>query len=407
LILDAVPDAPCAAHVVDDVVRLIDIAPTIADYADVSFPSSGLSLRPFVEGQAQPPRIAYAETLFPYYHLGWSVMTMAQDTQRRVEKGLDARASLWKSAKKSLPTAELLAEMDARFGSTIPTPGAVSTAQQEALQSLGYMSGNEAPKQDVDPRDHIHVLSSLFQAQDLPYEESIPVLQTLINQHPSMIHAYTSLTLQYVQAGEIEKALAETEKALRILPSETQNLNNAAMLARQLKQYDKALAFVQAMRVAAPTDVRSYRIETAIYVDQENPKLVIKTANAGLELAPHDPNLHYLISLAYIFEEQPQQSLVHLEQAQRHHSQAKDISLWKGIAYEKIGDVDRAVQFYELATQELPKDLRAWARGGVLLADHNRCAQARRFLSNAVLRGAPPDARMKEALKQCPASATP
>ena len=100
LILAPVKDAPKAGYVVDDVVRLIDIAPTIADYAGVDFSSSGLSLRPFVEGKPQSSRIAYAETLFPYYHLGWSSMTMVQDAQRRVEKGLDARALLWKSSQK-------------------------------------------------------------------------------------------------------------------------------------------------------------------------------------------------------------------------------------------------------------------------------------------------------------------
>ena len=81
--------------------------------------------------------------------------------------------------------------------------------------------------------------------------------------------------------------------------------------------------------------------------------------------------------------------------------------MWKGIAYEKLGDVQRAVESYEQATQDLPKDLRAWARGGVLLAEDNQCKEARRFLSNAVLRGAPPDARMKKALQKCPPAATP
>ena len=407
LILDPVQDAPKAGYVVNDVVRLIDIAPTIADYAEVSFSSSGLSLRPFVEGKPQPSRIAYAETLFPYYHLGWSSMTMVQDGQRRVEKGLDARASLWQSAQKTLPTSALLDEMSTRFGGEIPTPGAVTSSQQEALQALGYMSGPEAAKQEIDPRDHIHVLSALFQAQELPHEQAIPALHDLIKTYPNMIHAYTALTLQYVQAGKIEDAFIQTEKALRLFPSETQNLNNAAMLARQLGRLDEALAFVEAMRVASPTDVRSYRIETAIYVDQDNPKAVIKTAKAGLELASEDPNLHYLISLAYIFEEKPQKALEHLTLAQKHHSMAKDLSLWKGIAYEKMGDVQRAVESYDQATQDLPKDLRAWARGGVLLAEHNQCKEARRFLSNAVLRGAPPDSRMKEALQKCPPADTP
>ena len=140
---------------------------------------------------------------------------------------------------------------------------------------------------------------------------------------------------------------------------------------------DEALAFVQAMRVASPTDVRSYRIETAIYVDQDNPQKVIQTANEGLKLAPEDPNLHYLISLAYIFEEQPQKALEHLMLAQKHHSLAKDLSLWKGIAYEKMGDVQRAVESYDQATQDLPKDY-AHGQEVVYSCEDNQCREARR-----------------------------
>ena len=45
----------------------------------------------------------------------------------------------------------------------------------------------------------------------------------LIEQYPNMIHAYTALTLQYVQAGKLEEAFAQTETALAFFPSETQN----------------------------------------------------------------------------------------------------------------------------------------------------------------------------------------
>ena len=156
------------------------------------------------------------------------------------------------------------------------------------------------------------------------------------------------------------------------------------------------------MRASNPNDIRSYRIETAVHVAREDSKAVIDSATKGLEKAPNDPNLHYLISLSYVFTEQPEKALVHLQQARENRSFAKDISLWEGIAHEKMGAVESAVQAYEKATQEMPKDIRAWARGGVLLAEKNRCAEARRFLSNAMGRGAPVDSRMKEALQQCP-----
>ena len=402
--LTPVQNAPTAAMVVEDVVRLIDVASTIADYTGASFSSSGLSLRPFVDGKEQPSRVAYAETIFPHYQLGWTPLKMAQDDLRRVEEGVFAKAKLWKSGKQSLPTTELLLEIKKRFGTEIPVPGAVSSTQQEALAALGYMAGNNLskPQKELDPRDQIHVFSDLFRAESLSPKESIPVLRELIVSNPYMIHARTALALQFVQQGALEDALHETEEALSLRPSDPQNLNNAALLARQLKQYDKALSFARAMRASSPTDVRSYRIETAIHVDQERPDAVIESAPAGLVLAPNDPNLHYLISLAYIFAEQYQDALLHLAKAKENRSQAKDISLWQGIAYEQLVDVNKAVFFYDQATQDMPQDLRAWARAGVLLAEHARCVEARRFLRNAILRGASPDTRMQGALLKCP-----
>ena len=34
--------------------------------------------------------------------------------------------------------------------------------------------------------------------------------------------------------------------------------------------------------------------------------------------------------------------------------------MWLGIAYERIGEVDVAIQYYEKATKELVSDLRPW-----------------------------------------------
>ena len=400
--LSPVVDAPSAGLVIEDVVRSIDIAPTIADYVGAEFSSSGLSVRPLIEGRRQSQRIAYAETLFPYYQLGWSPLSMVQDQQRRVEEGLYQKTFLWETGKETLPTIQLLDEKKLRFGTNIPIPGAISSTQQEALQALGYLANSDMPKQDIDPRDQIHIFSNLSHIQTMAPKEAISALQNLIKEHPNMIHARTALALQFVGINDVESAMRETKAALAIMPSDPQNLNNAALLAQQQKKYDEALSFVHAMRIASPTDVRSYRIETAIHVEREDSSSVIASASAGLTLAPSDPNLHYLISLAYIFSEDPVKALHHLEQAKKNYSQAKDISLWQAIAYEKQQQVDQAIAHYEQATQDMPNDLRAWARAGVLLAEHNKCPEARRFLKNAILRGAPIDKRMKEALQICP-----
>ena len=53
---------------VDDVVRTVDIVPTILDYAGLEVPPAfdGLSLRPLIEGTSDAPRIAYADQINGY-----------------------------------------------------------------------------------------------------------------------------------------------------------------------------------------------------------------------------------------------------------------------------------------------------------------------------------------------------
>ena len=86
-------------------------------------------------------------------------------------------------------------------------------------------------------------------------------------------------------------------------------------------------------------------------------------------------------------------------QAKEHHSQATDISLWLGIAHERIGNTDIAVQQYEKATKELISDLRPWVLISQLLAENGRCAEAQPWLINAGKRGAMAMQEFQQALQ--------
>ena len=101
------------------------------------------------------------------------------------------------------------------------------------------------------------------------------------------------------------------------------------------------------------------------------------------------------------FEEQFEDSLHHLNEAQKNRSIAKDLSLWKAIALERKGDIDGAKKWYEQASLELGGDLRPWAMGGVMLASKGRCREAKSFLINAAKRGAHRDPKIAEAIRTC------
>ena len=76
-----------------------------------------------------------------------------------------------------------------------------------------------------------------------------------------------------------------------------------------LREFDRAMAYAEQMIALNTEDARGYRLACAVSVDREDPNAVITYGIQGIEKAPNDPNLHYLVALAYIFTEQPQKGL--------------------------------------------------------------------------------------------------
>ena len=401
--LEPVPDAPKAAHVVNTGVSLVDIAATIAAHLELQFVSDGRSLLPALQMEPLKPVTVYSETLFPAYHYGFHPLTALQTGEKRVELGVWDHGERWTTGD-PMPVSEADNDQNRQFfGTEIPQPSPPIGEQGSALAALGYIADSvtlqleEAP----DPRDLIHVVSQIQMAQLESPDIAIPKLEAILSEYPLLVDARLSLSLKYTEAGQLDLALAECAFILDTYPMQTTVLNNAAILSRQLNQPKAALAYAERLIEINASDPRGYRIAAAIHVDAEAPAQVIAVAEAGLVHAPDDPNLLYLLGLAYIFENKPAQSLPHLKSAQQHGSRAGDISLWLAIATERSGDVDGAIALYEKAAQKMTGDLRPWVFGGLMLANANRCSEAESFLVNAARRGAIADPTVQAALKKC------
>ena len=401
--LEAVPDAPKAAHVVDTAVSGVDIAATIAEHVGLAFQSDGRSLMPAIRQESLESQTVYAETLFPAYHYGFHPLTALQTDDRRVEIGAWARAEKWTTGKKIRVSDATLARSRQFFGDEIPQPAPPLGEQASALAALGYIADSVPLDLDgaPDPRDLIDVVSQIQLAQGEEASVAIPKLLAILESHPLLVDARLGLSLKYTEAGDLDSALAACETILESYPMQTTVLNNAAILARQLKRPKEALAYAERLMAINANDPRGYRIAAAIHVDAEAPKEVISIAEAGLKQAPEDPNLLYLLGLAYIFERQPAKAIPLLKAAQQHGSRAGDISLWLAMATERSGEIDQAISLYEKAAQKMTGDLRPWVFGGIMLVNANRCAEAKSFLVNAARRGAIADPTVQAALQKC------
>lgn len=411
--LAPVPDAPRAARVVEDPVSLVDLAPTIGDLLGAPTPAGGdgRSVAGLVRGESLAPRPVAAETWYPYFHLGWAGLTMAQDQRFRVELGTYASTHDWtadpmglRASREPNPaTAALLALATATRGEGVPTPGALSAEQIAALTALGYLSETMvAPAQPADPRDQIAVLTELRAAElETDKRRALARLYKLLDANPELVDAWLELSLVHAGLGDLGAALADAESALRVSPQHTSALFNASSLALQLERFDEALRYARQIQAINPKDARGWRLETAVHVRQKNAAEVIRAGGRGLDVAPTDPNLHYLVGLAEVEAGDPARAYDHFQAAARGDSRALDLPLWTAYALDRAGRIDEALPWYDKATVAVPSDARPWALAGVMLANAGRCEEAKRYLVNLARRGGGRDPQVAAAMKTC------
>lgn len=421
LLLDAVPDAPKAARVVAPTVSGLDMAATLAGLAGLPFQTEGLDLSPFLRDPSRDPspdallsalaaRPAVAETQYPLLHLGASPLFMAQDDAHRVISGVWTRSCRWvedpacaveAAAPPSL--SDVVAKLQA---APTASAGPLDPEVAARLAALGYLT--EAPPAPpggarTDPRDEVMRLRALREAELLRDPKArARALEALIAEQPGLADARLGLSLAHVELGDIPRARSVLAELLRLWPDNMMALNNSAALAHLVRDDEAALRDAGRMIALNPRDPRGYRIQLSTHVQREDKAAVVDVATRGLAVAPNDPNLRYVLGVAQVQGGSPAEGAEHLKIARLVGTEATDVDLWLGLAYERAGDVDSAVRHYEAATRTMDGDLRPWGLAGLMLARADRCAQALPFLVNVSKRGgAVPEVR--EALARCEA----
>jgi arylsulfatase A-like enzyme/tetratricopeptide (TPR) repeat protein len=244
-------------------VQLIDLVPTILDFAHAPMPSTlrGRSLRPLLEGQGSiPEQGIYAEALYSRYHFGWSELVSLTDARYRFIRA--PRAELYdlerdpheqQNAIEDRPQVAqaMRGALDRRLrGVNIEAPAPVAAEDRERLQSLGYVGGETdvptavAGDELPDPKDKLQVLETYRKAVDLAnrreYGAAITLLKRILADEPDMAGVWDQLAALDVRAGRLEDSVAAYKKFIELKPdSPTGYLGAAASLVR-LRRLDEA-----------------------------------------------------------------------------------------------------------------------------------------------------------------------
>jgi arylsulfatase A-like enzyme/Tfp pilus assembly protein PilF len=340
---------------VPDLVQLVDLVPTIADFARAPLPDDldGESLAPLLEGERErpSPRLVYAESLFGHSRFGWSPMASVTDGRFRYirtssdelyDLEADPQEQVNLVAERPDQAARLRSALDALDrGRAIPPSLPLETATaaeafdqagndaRHRLEALGYIAPTwraPAPEDGIlpDPKDKVAVLESYREAVDLAagrqWFGAIDVLQATLRDDPANADLWRRLAAAASLAGRHDRAVEAWRRVVALDPDDlgaplaaAAALLQIARLSEARGQAEAVLASAREQDVEAKT--RAHELLARIALARRDPDTARSHADAGLSLTPGRPLPDYVEGRLLFDRKQYADALSHFERA--------------------------------------------------------------------------------------------
>ncbi|MBZ5722349.1 MAG: sulfatase-like hydrolase/transferase [Acidobacteriia bacterium] len=223
-------------------VRLVDVAPTMLEAAEVPVPSQmqGQSLLRVARSNPNADQPVYVRSDFPQRAFGWSglqawmagkYLYVRAPKPELYDLTADPGAthSLAQTSKATLDTiAGQLEAFDSRFSQGGKTAGPeLSSSEMQKLASLGYVglqksAGTSTAASGTDPKDEIKTANKIQNAMlDLEagqVEKVIAALQPIVAKQPDMYLAQYALGVALNQQQRYPQAIERLHKAIELQP---------------------------------------------------------------------------------------------------------------------------------------------------------------------------------------------
>ena len=377
---------------VQEVVRTVDVMPTVLELLDVASGGvlDGSSLASVARQAGVRPRAveAYSEGMVPLYNHGWSDLRALRDADRRYIRA--PRAELYELEADAGELNNLLPgrEQDARIyvqrlAGLLPDREEDSQTVELAdldpkmradLDALGYLSSVESvdldsPEERPDPKDMIdswvQVLLGRAMVRNGAYEEGERVLREVLAVEPDSTNARAGLATALEKLGRLEEAL-EQMRALTALPgNHSRSWVKRAELERELASEDWRTSVGEALR-QAPEDPYVWSKLGSFEIEDDR----LDEARQALEKALELDERH---SKAWLGIGVIEQKLDHLDAAEAAMSKAVEYDPLSSAAWYSLGGLreiqeryEDALSHYEHATELNPAMVSAWLKVGAL-----------------------------------------
>ena len=366
--------------------RSVDLFPTVLDLAGVVRPAdlklSGRSLAAaLTRGERPAEEAAYAESLLPLLHFGWSDLRMLREGRwkyieaprpelydLRQDPAESRNLASVETARAAALRAGLEARLEAERASTLGRPAAAGVPADllEKLGALGYLGAGSVAagaSAGADPKDKIDeykvvnrlVRDGLVRLRQKDYAGSVERFRELRRRGIESFEVHYYMARGLVGLGRCGEAAPELEAALERLPGFSAAYLALADCRSALGEPQAAIAALEKGQAEAPRDPRLHDAEAQVWRRLGKPREMIRAWEEVARLAPKD-------------------ALVRVQ---------------LGEAWRDRGDQAKAAAWLREAVTLDPEPASYWNSLGMVLGTKGDLAEAEKAFGEALRRGGP------------------
>jgi choline-sulfatase len=403
--------------VVAEPVRLIDVAPTVADLLGIAaLPGAeGRSLRPVMtgDGPREDPPPVYAESYFPQFFMGWAPLRSLRVGRWKfidapepelydlsVDAGERTNVIEREPARAQSLQRALASTLSAHTNAITPTP--MSDDARQRLASLGYVSlvpraQANADARGSDPKHMIGVFERLLEGNRAlatgDAEAAAVVAREVVRQDPGNAFARLLQGRAVLAQDRNREAIAAFKAYLAIVPQSADAHHWTALAALRLGEREQALAEEEAALALDPRHTSAIALRAGLLFSMGRAEDGI---GALREAVRRDPSNHTLmIELADLLADAQQ-----FRNAEAEYERVLRAQPSNGRALAGLGMVLAATDRLEAALDPLTRALEINARDeearllrAEVLAGLGRTAQARAEFGELLRSAMRPDIR--------------
>jgi choline-sulfatase len=393
-----------APRVVDPVVGLVDVAPTVAALAGVA-PFEGVdgrSVVALVDGvaDAAPSPAAYAETYFPQFFMGWAPLRSVRDGQWKFIDAPDPelydlaadpgeQRNLYAAQPATARALRRQLETLARSAPDRDSPAPLSAEARQRLSALGYVSGPAPSTPAGTPAPDPKRMAPLFErlldgnralargdgeaalgiarsvlAEDAAngfarlvlgrallatgrHREAIEALRAYLSAVPGSADAHHWIALAHLRLGDRARALAEEEAALALDPRHGSAI---ALRAGLLFSSGKRTEAVQTLRDAAAADPANHALRVSLADLLADAGLAVEAEpeyRRVIEARPNDIGALVGLGLLLARTDRPEPAIAALTRVLEIDPGQDEARFERAVVYERLGRVAEARAGYE------------------------------------------------------------